>query len=279
MLNISIVCATIDSAELVSQSIDSIVNSCRGVDVFVQFVLVDQNIDFPVVLDPVRAENFSVKIIRSNVRGLSLNRNVGLREAKSEWCMFWDADCLIDVDFFANLIFLIKANPMAEIFFGKIVSIEHKKSILRRWPLLPKKVTHFGVWQLATSVNGVWKRESIGAVGFDERFGIGAKYGSCEDVDFYVGVNKPAYYSPDLVVCHPYQDLANVGMSKALSYSYGFGALCAKHAHGYGVVYFILSIIKKVSNLVFGGISFRDFKLVVLARVNGFFDFFNNEGR
>lgn len=279
MLSISIVCATIDSSDLVNRSVESIERSCRGVDVFVEFILVDQNIDAPVVLKSTGDGNFSATIVRSSVKGLSLNRNLGLRKARGDWCMFWDADCLADPDFFANLLSLIEKNPESEVFFGKIVSIERGEPILRRWPSLPKKLTRFDVWQLATSVNGVWKRDSLNVLGFDERFGIGARFGSCEDVDFYARLNKPAYYSPHLRVLHPYQDLTNVDMNKILSYSYGFGALCRKHVYGYGLVFLILSIIKKIITFIPMKISFKDLKLIVKARLNGFFDFYGDESR
>lgn len=273
MLHISIICATIDSSELVNRSVDSIQRSCRGVDVVVELILVDQNIDAPIFLSPMNGENFSATIIRSNVKGLSFNRNIGLRKARGDWCMFWDADCLADPDFFVNLLSLIKENPGLEVFFGKIVSIEHGGPILRSWPSSPKKLTRFQVWQLATSVNGVWKRNSLNVPNFDERFGIGARFGSCEDVDFYVRLNRPAYYSPCLRVHHPYQDLTSVDVDKVLSYSYGFGALCRKHVYDYGFVFFILSIIKKIITFILMKISFKDFKLIIKSRFDGFFDF------
>lgn len=274
MISISIICATIDSSDLINKSLQSINKSCRNIDISIQFILISQNIDAPCILRPIDNDNLSITIIHSKIRGLSLNRNIGLREAKCDWVMFWDADCLIDVNFFLNLKLLIEKNPKLTIFFGKINSIERGKSILRSWPSFPKNVTRFKVWQLATSVNGVWKKKSFSHVmEFDESFGIGARFGSCEDVDFYVKLEKPAYYSPDLITYHPHQDLTNVDMNKILSYSYGFGALCKKHIHGYGIFYFISSIIKKIITLISFGISPREFNLIIKARVNGFLEF------
>lgn len=274
MLSVSIICATIDSSELVTRSLQSIYRSCCGCCISIQVIIINQNNSSRCNFELIECDNFSVIVIDSNKRGLSLNRNIGLRRATGDWVMFWDADCLMDFKFFKNFLFLVDENKGVNIFFGKINSIEHDKPIFRSWPRFSKNVTRFYVWQLATSVNGIWRRNSfLSGMSFDENFGLGAIYGSCEDVDFYVNLKQSAYYSPNLITYHPHQDVGSVNFDKVISYSYGFGALCRKHVFHYGLIYFFLSALRKFMSLFVMKISIIDFSSVLKARFSGFFDF------
>jgi GT2 family glycosyltransferase len=68
---------------------------------------------------------------------------------------------------------------------------------------------------------------------FDERFGLGARYGSSEDTDYMlrvVAAGLRGVYNPSLLVAHPYKP------SRPAQYYRGNVAVLAKHARDGGTV-------------------------------------------
>jgi hypothetical protein len=99
----------------------------------------------------------------------------------------------------------------------EVVDVDTAVSALRRTQ----------VFRLATSNNSFYRAEWFAAgLRFDERLGVGARYGSSEDLDVAIEVARrgPVRYVPHLVVGHP------LTPHKVAEYYPGNIAVLAKHA-------------------------------------------------
>jgi glycosyltransferase involved in cell wall biosynthesis len=247
---ISIVCATIDSIALVKKHLSSIENAVLKTDWECEFLLIDQTVSKE--SENLCSDTVSIKYFHSDKLGLSYNRNIGLLSASGDWIMCSDADVLFDENFFSSLDATIKKNLTASIIFGRVLSIETRQAMFRKWPKKNCSISLFKRWTITTTHNGIWHK-TVHKNFFDIRFGVGSGlYGSCEDVDFFLSLIGDAVYSPDIIVCHPFQDANSVPLNKAVSYSHGFGALCRKHFFPFGVLVFVLSIVKKTFDVLRG---------------------------
>jgi glycosyltransferase involved in cell wall biosynthesis len=274
MISVSIVCATIDSASLVESAMRSVAEAASNADVSLQIIVVDQSPYADCVALPQKFPDLGFLVIHSLVRGLSYCRNIGLRHATGDFLIFWDADCVMDREFFSELRRLVDGDPRTRLFYGSIKSPGPKTNVFRDWPSSERAVSKFYRWQLSTSVNCVWRNDAANCqVKLDERFGIGGTYGSCEDVDFFLQLSGPAIYSPSLIVYHPEQNVNDVPLAKSSSYSFGFGALCRKHVKGYGVVYLVLTITKKIYQVARGQVKIVTGMVLIKERLRGFFAF------
>jgi glycosyltransferase involved in cell wall biosynthesis len=274
MNSVSVVCATIDSPELVARTITSIQEAASSAGILVQVIIVDQSADAACLALSTRFPGVELLVIHSRIRGLSRSRNIGLEHASGDFVMFWDADCVMDSGFFVELMRLDLSHPDVALFYGAIKCPVEKHNVFRKWPSVARSISQFHRWQISTSVNCIWRsRGKNGAARLDERFGIGSTYGSCEDVDFFIQLAGPALYSPNLVIYHPDQNVNDVPVEKSRSYSFGFGALCRKHLGNYGAIYLTVTVFKKVYQIARGQVRLSTGAILIRERFRGFSEF------
>lgn len=212
------------------------------------------------------------RILSLPQRGLSMARNFALHDVRPGWMMFLDIDCNLDKDFFENFRSLQMTNTGVDVFVGQVMSQQTGKGILRQWPRKAKKMRLWDGLQLALSVNAIY-RVPEPMLMFDERFGLGAQFGSCEDVDYFLRYSGCKYYSPNLRVYHPEMDFISMPERKRESYSYGFGAFVRKRFGYFGVVLMGLSILKKTPLFVTRRLSGRGWWNVSANQIQGFFHY------
>lgn len=267
---VSVICATIGPLASVDTLIESLHASvlAAGGLIRCELILVDQSqSEHDHVFSS--SEFITLVHIKNPVRGLSLNRNIGLRKATGDWIFMLDSDCTIDVDFFKCFSGLIQNHPEIDHFVGRILDTEHNRPLFRNWPDKPREISTLMTWYFATSVNNIYKTRKSG-IRFDELFGLGAKYGSCEDIDFFLRMNSRKLYSPELIIRHPDFSHVDLPREKLNAYSFGFGALCAKHVFPLGGIMLLLSLIKKARDVVFGKTTPADLASSFIYRLNGF---------
>jgi glycosyltransferase involved in cell wall biosynthesis len=270
-VKVSVICATLGPLSEVDLLIKSVIHSLQRADsdISAEFILVDQSEE---AMDCCfqTSDRLDLIHIRNLKKGLSLNRNIGLDRASGDWLMLIDSDCLISEDYFKNFVELERANPAIDHFVGRILDPYYYEPLFRRWPCTSRRLWKPMLWYYATSVNSIF-RAGDARQRFDERFGLGAVYGSCEDLDFFLRLKTRRLYTPKLSTLHPDIFQVKLPRKKFDSYSYGFGALCAKHLFPLGLIMMVASLLKKAADVARGRSTAVDLARATAFRVRGFF--------
>lgn len=225
----SLIVATLGRSDEIAALFESFATQTVGASAF-EVILVDQN--DKIDLAPVVAKynkRLSVKHIRSDKKGLSLNRNIGLKDAKGEVVCFPDDDCAFYPDTLETVGKLFDARPDAKVLVGRIYDRERKKNVLREWKARPFRLTRSNFFRSYSSITLFCKDIKLP---FDEQLGVGTYFGSYEDADYayrLIVETGAVYYEPVIEVWHPEQNLGVMSKEKVYSYGLGFGALCKKH--------------------------------------------------
>lgn len=278
-MKVSVICATIGPPNEVELLIESIIQALQRVDsaVFVEFILIDQSDDLLGHRFPI-SDQLDLIHIRNPIRGLSLNRNIGLARMSGDWVTLIDSDCVVSEDYFKNFLSLRQTYSDVTHFVGQIIGTNSALPLFRNWPPSARRLSKWMIWYYATSVNSIFQVGDDKPY-FDERFGIGARYGSCEDIDFFLNLERTRLYSPSLTISHPDFYQKELPREKLNAYSFGFGALCAKHALPLGVVMLLLSLIKKSVDTLRGKATTMDFASAVVYRAKGFAGYAGDRAR
>lgn len=178
---------------------------------------------------------FDVHAININRMGLSKARNIGLNflkenSIKSEFIMFPDDDSSFDNDFFENFANIKEADN------SFIIPIFEEKSIPKK--LYMGKILDENTVILETNHNLIGSpnqliryNANIEELFFDEKLGVGAIYGSCEDYDLFIRLVRSGekfLYTSKLYNFHPKKTYVYKNMSfeqivkRFKNYSTGF---------------------------------------------------------
>jgi len=168
--------------------------------------------------------------------GLARARNAGLAAARGEWLFFPDDDCAVTPGFTAAVVRFLAERPDADFLCGRVETPDGRP-LSAGMGAAPRPLdTPRAVLHSALSAGLLVRRRVIERVGgFDERFGVGARFPSGEESDLLLralAAGCRGWYVPDAVVLHPEpfgvrDDLAQAG--RAYEYGRGWGALFAKH--------------------------------------------------
>ena len=219
-----------------------------------ELIIIDQNTDDKVYeICKNYKERINIKHIRSDVRGLSLNRNIGLINCTGDIVAFPDDDCEYDPSTLKNVLDFFLENGHYSFYTCNTKEKYSDKTILS----VKKNSTEISIYnfmQTGISFTIFIRIEKIVNFKFDEQMGVGAEYGSAEESDLLLYLLKNhnrGYYHSDVFIFHPYkEDTAE----KSLSYGKGYGALFKKAV----IVYkfnslffiFIYTIIKQSIKLI-----------------------------
>lgn len=238
-----------------------------------ELIIVDQNEDdrlVPVVND--FKNKFSIKYIRSSEKGLSHNRNIGLQYADGDIIAFPDDDCEYLND---TLEFVLKELELYD--FVTVNSADIKNRSLPKFSC--EKNMHITVknfFKVGISYGIFINTKIFYGFLFDEKLGVGAKFGAGEDSDLilYLLSNKrKGFYFGNYFVLHPYKPLNDKDKKRAFSYGRGFGAIYKKSIFVYHNIFhffnFCFSVIKNFIGIMVS--SKRKYHLVSLqGKISGF---------
>lgn len=185
-----------------------------------------------------RLERKNIKYIHVDYKGLSKARNDGLMVAKGEYV------CLIDDDANYNESYLDIANKYVSsdtILSGHIISTKNNKPYVAYIETKNQKyLNQREVIRTCPSAGLVIPKRLFERIGdFDERFGVGAKYGSGEETDILLRGMRVGYnvmYVNSMILRHPYPikkeeiSYTDEKMLKRAKYLEGLGALIKKHS-------------------------------------------------
>jgi GT2 family glycosyltransferase len=162
-------------------------------------------------------------------RGLSLARNFGIKKSLGEYLVFLDDDTIIQEDFLGVLlknILITKASAFCCRDTDPVKKRLYSGDFLKN---KPKYLNHFKFVYFLGYAHVV-KKSSIEEIGFyDEKFGIGAKYGGAEESDIFFRLKhrgEKVVYLAELVVYHPIGNITSE--LKRFNYYYATGAMLIK---------------------------------------------------
>jgi len=240
---ISLIICTRNRAQAVVRSLDAVATAALNApELAIELIVVDNGSTdgTPQVLaDWAAAATLKTRVVVEPRPGLSCARNAALKVARHEILAMTDDDCEMRPDYFSMLAAAHSARGAPAIIGGRVdlgdprdlpitIKTESEKMTYR----LGKKPGGF-----VMGANLTFHQEVLRAVGaFDERFGAGAPFVAAEDTDYILRASLlgiPVEYDPSFAVNH-FHGRRALSEAKALlkGYSYGDGALYAKHLFG-----------------------------------------------
>lgn len=224
----SLIVATLNRSHELEALLESLVNQTLPTSLF-EVIIVDQNnSDLILPIVSVYSQKISINHIKSLKKGLSYNRNVGIKASKGEYLCVPDDDCTYYPDTLQTVLNQLEFWQMPDMIIGKVFDRESGKYIFKKTPDKSIIVNKSNFYHLVSSITIFFKKNGIT---FDENFGIGATYPSNEDGDLiltFLNSNKRVTYSPLIDCNHPPYSAANMSKQKLFEYGIGFGAMCRK---------------------------------------------------
>ena len=257
---ISLVLCTVERVKEVEDFFNSLVAQTIN-KIYFEVVVCDQNKDGR--LDSCvkkYSQRFNILHIKSNVKGLSVNRNIGIKYANGKIFAFPDDDC----KYYPNTLESVM-EEFKEVGDGVLLGRIYDKSlnldILKKWPQRVISVNLFNFYSLTTSITIFCKSCSTR---FDEKFGVGAEYSSNEDT-LYILENLLKHtevrYVPRIEVWHPEQKNTKLEFDRVALYGIGFGKLLKKMPAFPKFYYYVLFNIYYLYRAVGAILSFNAYNL------------------
>ena len=228
----------------------------------VEVIIVDQN--DKINLDPIVAshEDLNIKHIKSKVKGLAKNRNIGLESSTGGIVAFPDDDCEYLPDTLKIISNIFEENESIDVVMGRIVERDGSDS-LRKWPKENIKITKSNFYTKCSSVTMFYRDGA--SLRFNEKLGAGNYLGSCEDSDILyraLKANKRIIYRPEVQIYHPhYSSDTNMNEGKVKSYGLGFGAFCKYNFDMHIFILFVKAEVFHVLNTIIGIFTFNKEKI------------------
>lgn len=277
MILFSLVVATYGRSTELGRLLESLTRQEISPNQF-EVIIVDQNdtIDLSGVIDKYRVI-LSIVHIKSSKKGLSFNRNIGIRQSRGKYLCFPDDDCTYYPDTLAKVLANF-GNPGVSTVFGAIRDRVRGKNIIRNWPQKKVGLTRRNFFFLNSSITVFTENNKVL---FNETLGAGCYFGSYEDADFSYRQTRQgkAIYYPDIEVWHPEIGLVEFSKEKNISYGLGFGAFCNIHKKDLFIIWIFLAAIG--FHLAKGVLAILKFDLeqagkrkdAVWSRIKGFYQY------
>lgn len=251
MTRVNLIMPTIGRFNEVYECIESIeCFSNKSYSTYLQ--VLDQNNGLLRTLKSYKNDCFYCSVIRSKKRGLSINRNIGIKNIKSGIVAFPDDDCIYYKDTISNVIKYFEDNPLVDVVLGRIYERRTKKNIIKNWPDHAVKINKLNFYKFSSSITIFLRCKP--EILFDERLGAGSAYGSCEDPDFLYRLlkkGKRIAYSPTIDIWHPFPNQSTISLKKVFLYARGLGGFIRKD---FDLIKFYLltgCLVKKSAEFIF----------------------------
>jgi len=257
-------------------------NSVLAQKVDVEIIIVDQNTNAAFIHDICEPFRNMLNIIhlKSYPPSLSKARNIGLAKASKDIIAFPDDDCFYTKNLLKNVGTYISDSGID---FISVMAVDDENGKpLPYSPLRKKqKITYQNTYKAITSITLFHKRKFF--IKFDEKFGIGGDYPSCEEFDYTISLIKSGakgIYEPNLKVKHPnfvnndFQIIKN----KIKINSVGHGAYFRKHISllWLSAVYYL--IIAPIGGIIINTVLLKwkkvnIYKTILNSRLKGFINY------
>ncbi len=189
-----------------------------------ELILVDQNEDDRLeILCSKYKDFFTLKYIHSNIKGLSYNRNVGLKHIAGNIVAFPDDDCYYDSNIIEN-VYSTYSKTTCDILIIPCKDLDNNIFI----PYTPNKIKQRGIIKHCISYN-IFIRNATDLY-FDDHLGVGSEFGSGEETDFLwrnLNKNGACEFVRECYVHHP-ANITDIPLDRAYKYALGFGGIYKK---------------------------------------------------
>jgi len=237
-----------------------------------EVIMIDQNDDYRLIpIVKKYQKDFSIQYVRSE-KGLSKARNVGLKYASGDIVAFPDDDCTYPSELLQSIYnFFLTENY--SIMMGKTIDKKSRKIVAGKAVYDKEVLSCYRFLGSSTTMFLNLKKIDKSEVTFDERFGLGARFGGGEEEDLMIRLLNKGYkglYNPDVnYVYHPPSDLNFSDLNRAKERAVGLGGLVAKHLSTLcGLFYFLkyvlihpfVSIVKTVIRFDITMVKYHFFK-------------------
>jgi glycosyltransferase involved in cell wall biosynthesis len=212
--------------------------------------------------------------IKSKNKGLSLCRNIGMEHAKGNIITFPDDDCEYRADTLEKVYLFFINNPKYDFYTCNTSEKGINKSIFGG----SKKdcsVKYYNIMKTAISFTIFVKTNAFNSFRFDERLGVGAEYGACEESDlilFLLKNKRRGFYQANDFIYHPYKQSGQDDI-RLYNYGKGIGAFYKKAIFFYGYYFLFFQYILLIQKTIASCILFRNKKARYAAlkgRLKGF---------
>ena len=223
MHRFSLILCTVGRRDEIGLFLDSLLLQQRHADC--QVLLVDQNRDDRLVgLVADYAGRLSITHLRTETRGLSRARNVGLRHATGELVGFPDDDCAYPPGFLARVDRAFGDDPSLDAITGHPTA-DPDAVLADDWRAGTMELDRVRVMNRCQEFTIFVRGTSLGGVRFNDLLGVGAgtPWGSDEGPDFLVRLvdaGNRLVYHPRLLVYHPNKVLVITRPTLARAASY-----------------------------------------------------------
>jgi GT2 family glycosyltransferase len=245
---VTVVISTCDRAGAVARCVASVLrNQYPGFDLLV----VDQSSDrsTEAAVREFQADP-RLRYVRSEVKGLSAGRNLGIGRARGEMIACTDDDCETPPDWLSRMAAALRHDDRTAVVFGNVRPGAHDRAAgfvpgyLWKSPFLARSIRdeHHadGMSGCMGLRRSAWER--LG--GFDEFLGAGSPFRAAEEMDFAIRAllaGFRVYVTPEVEVAHYGFRSWEEGHALIQGYLYGIGAMIAKHLKcgNWGILHYV----------------------------------------
>jgi len=243
-----------------------------------ELIIIDQNVKINIdyIIEKYKYE-YTIKHIKSKEKGISLNRNIGVKFAEGEILSFPDDDCRYRRDTLEKVNKFFNNNPNIQIYSCNV--IDENKNM--KFPMAKKsaRITSWNYYNKAISIGLFIKFKKIEDIIFDNKLGAGTKFGSSEESDLVSSLLKigyRGYYNASQYINH---DLSKkkAKVRRYFYYGMGYGALykkeILKRRKYYLALKYLLNIIKYIIGSVIPSSRKELFYASLIGKIKGFKDY------
>lgn len=229
----SLIIGTLNRSTELQICLDSLLNQTMK---DFEIIIIDQseNSQTYELINDKKYKNINIKYFNVIFKGLSKARNYGLKKATGQFFALIDDDASYEKDYLLYAQEILQIHDDV-ILTGNMVSRDGKEYY--RYTKETKTLSLRNIIRNAPSPGLVFPMELIRTeITFDEQFGVGAKYGACEETDLIlealdrgykvVYVKKMKFVHP--TIDHTYEIENSTKLKRIENYAVGFGGLIAK---------------------------------------------------
>lgn len=257
----SLIIGTFNRSEELSYCLKSI---CKQSYKNFEVIIVDQSLNDYTTKLVSKNSDIEIVYIKTEVTGLSHARNIALKKATGDFCCLIDDDAFYPSSYLEDLNMHIQRSNEKTIFTGKMWDSIMQKPFVNYDAIRDAAYMSIReVLRYCPSPCITFPSSLIKDIGyFDENFGVGAKYGSCEETDYLVRALNTGYrvkFIDSITVIHPHdmlreRTLKPLNKDKVYNYAVGFGAMVKKNITNHGFfylnIYYVECILKDLGKII-----------------------------